>query len=368
MPSVGTLWSAVASVRSGRRTRATGQAQPVEGLRARDLVDEVQVDVQQAVRYLVALPDLVEQRLWHRSLARRQLRRSPARDHREEHGLSSAVGFSKWWGRSASKVTQSPSRELVTLAVADAARPLPGSTSAVSRLPGSCIGGSPGPPVAAPGASVWRESSARCPGSGGGQDLVAVPAARLCPCAALAGAHDRHRPVLIQAQQLGQPQLEPGGDARRDVQRRARLAPLDLREHRRADAGAQRQVAQRQRLGLAQRFHPRPDRDRIERVRRRGQMLRGGCSDGARCLGWRHTRVRYHRRAYDALHAWTPTHMRPVGARGSPAGLTKTPTAHEPPVDPRAASGRLYGPAGSGSPTASAEASARARATDSART
>ena len=31
----------------------------------------------------------------------------------------------------------------------------------VSRLPGSCMGGSPGPPVTAPDASVWRESSAR---------------------------------------------------------------------------------------------------------------------------------------------------------------------------------------------------------------
>ena len=40
-------------------------------------------------------------------------------------------------------------------------------TTAVSRLPGSCIGGSLGPPVAAPGASVCRDSSARWPGSGG---------------------------------------------------------------------------------------------------------------------------------------------------------------------------------------------------------
>ena len=37
----------------------------------------------------------------------------------------------------------------------------------VSRAPGSCRGGSPGPPVTAPGASVWRVTSARRPGSGG---------------------------------------------------------------------------------------------------------------------------------------------------------------------------------------------------------
>ncbi len=41
---------------------------------------------------------------------------------------------------------------------------MPLSTRAVSRLPGSCIGGSSAPPVEPPGASVWRESSARCPG------------------------------------------------------------------------------------------------------------------------------------------------------------------------------------------------------------
>ena len=47
MSIVGTLWSSVAIVRSGRRTGASGQPQPVEGLRAGDLVDEMQVDVDQ---------------------------------------------------------------------------------------------------------------------------------------------------------------------------------------------------------------------------------------------------------------------------------------------------------------------------------
>src|SRR3954463_8737404 len=72
VPSVGTLWSAVASVGSGGRTRrpaggrpAAGETKAVEGLRAGDLVHEVQVDVQQARRHLVGGPDLVEQRLWH---------------------------------------------------------------------------------------------------------------------------------------------------------------------------------------------------------------------------------------------------------------------------------------------------------------
>ena len=47
MSAVGTLWSSVATVSSGRRTRAAGQAEAVEGLGGGDLVDEVEVDVEQ---------------------------------------------------------------------------------------------------------------------------------------------------------------------------------------------------------------------------------------------------------------------------------------------------------------------------------
>ena len=62
VPSVGTLWSAVASVRSGRRTSRPASRRPVEGLRARDLVDQVEVDVDEPGRDLVRGPDLLEQR------------------------------------------------------------------------------------------------------------------------------------------------------------------------------------------------------------------------------------------------------------------------------------------------------------------
>ena len=62
VPSVGTLWSAVASVRSGPADLAAREPQPLEGLRARDLVDEVEVDVDEPGRDLVRGPDLVEQR------------------------------------------------------------------------------------------------------------------------------------------------------------------------------------------------------------------------------------------------------------------------------------------------------------------
>ena len=74
----------------GRRERAVGAAdlaagepEPVERLRARDLVDEVQVDVDEpARRDLVGVPDLVEQGLWHRSAPPQS-----GADDREQHGL-----------------------------------------------------------------------------------------------------------------------------------------------------------------------------------------------------------------------------------------------------------------------------------------
>ena len=80
----------------------------------------------------------------------------------------------------------------------------------------------------APAASTWRESSARWPGSGGVSTSIAVAAARRAALAALAGADDRDGAALVEAQQLREPQLEPGGDPRRDRERRARLAALDL--------------------------------------------------------------------------------------------------------------------------------------------
>ena len=70
-PVVGTLWSMVATVRSGRRTVAAGQAQPVEGLGRRHLVHQVQVDVEQVglvgrPAHDVALPHLLAECQWLR--------------------------------------------------------------------------------------------------------------------------------------------------------------------------------------------------------------------------------------------------------------------------------------------------------------
>src|SRR5581483_2300500 len=87
----------------GTADLAAGQPQALECLRAGHLVHQVQVDVDEAVGDLVGLPDLVEQALGHAC----QLLRRPALTTASSTA-SSGPGFSKWWGRSASKVTQSP--------------------------------------------------------------------------------------------------------------------------------------------------------------------------------------------------------------------------------------------------------------------
>ena len=69
-PSVGTLWSAVARVRSGRRTSPAGKPKRLERLRRGHLVHEVKVDVEERVGDLVRVPDLVEESLRHQLLLR----------------------------------------------------------------------------------------------------------------------------------------------------------------------------------------------------------------------------------------------------------------------------------------------------------
>ena len=136
-----------------------------------------------------------------------------------------------------------------------------------------------GPPVAAPGASVWTETSARWPGSGG------VSSSKRCPprseLAAFAGAADRDVLALVQAQQLRERQLQPGGDFLGHGQGRAGLAALDLREHRRADAGALGQVAQREAHRVAQGLDTRADgrpHGAAVQLRRDAGRAFGGCA------------------------------------------------------------------------------------------
>ena len=67
--SVGTLWSSVARVRSGRRTGRPASRRPVERLRAGDLVNEVQVDVEEVRLALCAADDVLVPDLLCKGLA-----------------------------------------------------------------------------------------------------------------------------------------------------------------------------------------------------------------------------------------------------------------------------------------------------------
>ena len=289
VPSVGRVVVGGRERAVGPADRAPGQAQAVEGLRAGDLVDEVQVDVEQAVGHLVGLPDLVEQRLWHVSslsftgadfynwiavvtlhrVRRRvgyDLTASQARGDDRQEGRLRGGGVLEVVGQVGVE------GDAVALAqlVGAARRRQAGSRRARRARSRGCRARAsadrPPRPVAPPGASVWRESSARWPG------WAEVKTSKLCPRRLLPPRWRSSArtivtaPVLVQAQQLREPQIEARGDPGGDGQRRARLAALDLGEHRRAHAAALGEVAQRQPRGLAQRLHARADHGGIELV------------------------------------------------------------------------------------------------------
>ncbi len=148
---------------------------------------------------------------------------------------------------------------------------VPDSTTAVSRAPGSCIGGSPGPPVCAAGRERVAGDLGALAGQRRRQDLVAVVAGRR-PCGA------RARRTIDTA---------PSSSSRRSWESRSSRPPamraavcsVGLVSPRstcesigRRDAGALREVAQRQATGLAQRLHARAH-GRDERLRSYGCTL-----------------------------------------------------------------------------------------------
>src|SRR4051794_15857587 len=90
-----------------------------------------------------------------------------------------------------------------------------------------------------------------------GEHLVGMPPG--AAAAAVAAAHDRDHALLGQAPELREPQVQPGGDLAGDLQRRARLPALDLRQHRRRHAGPLGELAQREVHRLPKRLHARPD-------------------------------------------------------------------------------------------------------------
>ena len=65
VPSVGTLWSAVASVRSGLRTLRPASRRPSNACGLVTSWTRCRSMYKQPGRHLVGVPDLVEQGLWH---------------------------------------------------------------------------------------------------------------------------------------------------------------------------------------------------------------------------------------------------------------------------------------------------------------
>ena len=99
---VDTLWSSVATVRSGRRTGRPAEPQPLERLRRRDLVDEVQVDVEQvapAVERLddVRVPQLVEQRARSRDQRPDAMVRPVPFERVDHRALDRRADLGRWW-------------------------------------------------------------------------------------------------------------------------------------------------------------------------------------------------------------------------------------------------------------------------------
>ena len=294
----------------GAAHRAAGQAQAVERLRARDLVHEVQVDVEQARAATSWASQILSNSVCGivigllvvlLSCAAGRRRRPPGRR------ASSAAGFSKWCGRSASKVTQSPSRELVALPVADEHDRAAARRARSRGCRARASAGRRRRRWRRPGASVWRESSARCPG------WAAVSTSKRCPRRALpprwrwpartivtAPPSSRRsscerrssRPAAIRAATVSVGLVSP----RSTCESIGALTPL-----RSARSRSERPDR------LAQRLHARADR-------------RPGRAVGVALLERRaprrcHTRVRYHRQAY--RRATAPPARPPGSARRS---------------------------------------------------
>ena len=134
-------------------------------------------------------------------------------DNRQKGGVRAPRGVLEVIGRSASNVTQSPSLSSWRCPSRQDDRPSP--TSAVSRLPGSCIGGHR-PPRSR---HAERACGARAPladraGKKSSPRSCAPPP--VATTLALARAHDRDSAVLVETEQLGESQLQARGDASGD--------------------------------------------------------------------------------------------------------------------------------------------------------
>src|SRR5580693_7447296 len=247
VPSVGVLWSAVASVRSGRRSLrpASRRLSNACGLvtsctRCRSMYSRPELAeptscasqiLSNIVCGVVIVLSLRGPWVGGESTATQ----TGADDSQEARGLVGRVLEMVWKvGVEGHTIAL---RQLIALPVAhehDSA-PLHERGLAATRLVHRRI-------VRSAGGAAGRE---RMPGqlralSGlrGGHYFEAMAALGIASLSTLWRADDRDRSALVEAQQLGEAQVEPGGDAGGDGQRRARLPSLDLREHRRADPAA----------------------------------------------------------------------------------------------------------------------------------
>src|SRR4051812_41474926 len=264
VPSVGTLWSAVASVRSGRRTGRPASRSPSK---ACGLVTSW-TRCRSMYRRLGAT-SWASQILSNRVLGHRGWGSSaPAQagaDHGQQHGLVGA-GVLEAVGKVGVERGGVAGLEGVLGAVdlEDHAPALDQRDLAAARLVDRRV-------ALAAGRGARRQHVAAELGALARQrrreDLERVAGARAAAAAAVGGADDADDALLVQAQELAEPELEAGGDATGDGEGRAGLAALDLGEHGRADAAALGEVAQRQVHGLAQGPDARSDVDlRLELV------------------------------------------------------------------------------------------------------
>src|SRR3954469_12968438 len=260
VPSVGTLWSAVASVRSGRRTVRPLSRSPSNacGLvtswtRCRSMYSRLG-----ATSWSAQI--LSNSVLGIRGVSSVVLAAAQAGgDDREQRGVA-GTGVLEVVRQVGVEGDAVALREVVavTVDVEDDAALLDEGDLAAAGLVHRRVAG-----AARAGAGAERVAAELGPltGQRRGEDLEGVALLGRAAAAALLRPDDRHGARLVEAQELAEAQLEPGGDTAGDLERRARLAALDLAEHRGADARAQRQVAQREVHRLAQGAHARPDVD-----------------------------------------------------------------------------------------------------------
>src|SRR4051812_42718530 len=259
VPSVGTLWSAVASVRSGRRTARPLRRRPSNACGL--------VTSWTRCRSMYSRPGATSWSAQILSNSVLGIRSSPpcsaaaqaGGDDREQRGVP-GPGVLEVVGQVGVEGDAVAGVQLVAVAVDvehDAAV-LDERDLAAARLVHGRVAG-------AAGARLGRERVAAELGALArqrrGEDLEGVAALGRAAAAALLRADDRHGAGLVEPEQLAEPQLEPGRDPAGDLQRRARLTALDLAEHRRADARALGEVAQREVHRLAQGAHARADMD-----------------------------------------------------------------------------------------------------------